>query len=168
MLLVPLQSFVSDMQRLTRRHTSMKCYGLGLGLDTFRIVSLGENFRRLDPISVMNTYSRLVPEQSFFALARCSHAYGPVSFCCALIAACALLTCLKFCVTLSQVIHSLRDLIRKIQFPSLGSIGTCHQKCLHMTGIVTLQIAAGACMSLAVCMYPSVMGGLQCLHNCLL
>ena len=38
----------------------MKCYGLGLGLDTFRIVSLGENFRRLDPISVMNTYSRFV------------------------------------------------------------------------------------------------------------
>ena len=38
----------------------MKCYGLGLGLDTFRIVSLGENFRRLDPISVMNTYSRCV------------------------------------------------------------------------------------------------------------
>ncbi len=48
------------MQRLTRRHTTMKCYGLGLGLDTFRIVSLGENFRRLDPISVMNTYSRFV------------------------------------------------------------------------------------------------------------
>ena len=55
-----LQSFVADMQRLTRRHTTMKCYGLGLGLDTFRIVSLGENFRRLDPISVMNTYSRFV------------------------------------------------------------------------------------------------------------
>ena len=52
-----MQSFVSDMQRLTRRHTTMKCYGLGLGLDTFRIVSLGENFRRLDPISVMNAYS---------------------------------------------------------------------------------------------------------------
>lgn len=51
------KSFVSDMQRLTRRHTTMKCYGLGLGLDTFRIVSLGENFRRLDPISVMNAYS---------------------------------------------------------------------------------------------------------------
>ena len=39
----------------------MKCYGLGLGLDTFRIVSLGENFRRLDPIPLMNTYSRSVP-----------------------------------------------------------------------------------------------------------
>ena len=58
--LVPVQSFVSDMQRLTRRHTTMKCYGLGLGLDTFRIVSLGENFRRLDPIPLMNTYSRSV------------------------------------------------------------------------------------------------------------
>jgi len=57
---VLLQSFVSDMQRLTRRHTTMKCYGLGLGLDTFRIVSLGENFRRLDPITLMNTYSRFV------------------------------------------------------------------------------------------------------------
>lgn len=58
---MPVQSFVSDMQRLTRRHTTMKCYGLGLGLDTFRIVSLGENFRRLDPIPLMNTYSRSVP-----------------------------------------------------------------------------------------------------------
>lgn len=48
------------MQRLTRRHTTMKCYGLGLGLDTFRIVSLGENFCRLDPITLMNTYSRFV------------------------------------------------------------------------------------------------------------
>ncbi|DBA83832.1 hypothetical protein WJX77_001850 [Trebouxia sp. C0004] len=53
-----VKSFVSDLQRLTRRHTTMKCYGLGLGLDTFRIVSLGENFRRLDPIILMNTYSR--------------------------------------------------------------------------------------------------------------
>ena len=56
-----LQSFVSDLQRLTRRHTSMQCYGLGLGLDTFRIVSLGENFRRLDPISLMHAYSRWDP-----------------------------------------------------------------------------------------------------------
>ena len=55
-----LQSFVSDLQRLTKRHNMMKCYGLGLGLDTFRIVSLGENFRRLDPSSVMNAYSGYV------------------------------------------------------------------------------------------------------------
>lgn len=55
-----VQSFVSDLQRLTKRHTTMKCYGLGLGLDTFRIVSLGENFRRLDPSSVMNAYSGYV------------------------------------------------------------------------------------------------------------
>ncbi|KAL3130848.1 hypothetical protein ABBQ38_000180 [Trebouxia sp. C0009 RCD-2024] len=52
-----VKSFVSDLQRLTKRHNLMKCYGLGLGLDTFRIVSLGENFRRLDPSSVLNAYS---------------------------------------------------------------------------------------------------------------
>jgi hypothetical protein len=30
------QSYVTDLVRFTRGHAAMKCYGLGLGLDTFR------------------------------------------------------------------------------------------------------------------------------------
>ena len=59
-----MQSFVSDMTRLTKRHNTMKCYGLGLGLNTFRIVALGENFRKLDPISVTHTYSRFASDRN--------------------------------------------------------------------------------------------------------
>jgi len=29
-------SYVQDLARSTRSHVAMKCYGLGLGLDTFR------------------------------------------------------------------------------------------------------------------------------------
>jgi hypothetical protein len=31
-------SYVQDLARSTRSHVAMKCYGLGLGLDTFRWV----------------------------------------------------------------------------------------------------------------------------------
>lgn len=36
----------------------MKCYGLGLGLDTFRMVALMENFRKLEPGSLLSACSR--------------------------------------------------------------------------------------------------------------
>lgn len=52
------QSYVQDLQRITRNHVSMKCYGLGLGLDTFRMVALDANFRRLDESVVQATYAR--------------------------------------------------------------------------------------------------------------
>lgn len=55
---LPLQSFVSDLSRLTQGHSTMKCYGLGLGLDTFRMVALTEHFRRLDAVSLMSAYQR--------------------------------------------------------------------------------------------------------------
>ena len=58
---LPLQSFVSDLSRLTQGHSTMKCYGLGLGLDTFRMVALTEHFRRLDAISLMSAYQRSAP-----------------------------------------------------------------------------------------------------------
>ena len=48
-----LQSFVSDLSRLTQGHSTMKCYGLGLGL-----VALTEHFRRLDAVSLMSAYQR--------------------------------------------------------------------------------------------------------------
>ena len=36
----------------------MKCYALGLGLDTFRMVALTQNFRRLDVGVLMNAFKR--------------------------------------------------------------------------------------------------------------
>jgi trehalose 6-phosphate synthase/phosphatase len=36
----------------------MKCYGLGLGLDTFRLVALDANFRKLEDAAVLSAYSR--------------------------------------------------------------------------------------------------------------
>ena len=34
----------------------MKCYGLGLGLDTYRMVALDANFRRLGEEAVQASY----------------------------------------------------------------------------------------------------------------
>ncbi|GFR42321.1 hypothetical protein Agub_g3228 [Astrephomene gubernaculifera] len=50
-------SFVADLQRVTKNHVAMKCYGLGLGLDTFRMVALDANFRRLEERVVASTYA---------------------------------------------------------------------------------------------------------------
>ena len=45
------------MQRVTRNHVTMKCYGLGLGLDTFRMVALDANFRKLEEGHVTTSYA---------------------------------------------------------------------------------------------------------------
>ncbi|KAG2439617.1 hypothetical protein HXX76_004969 [Chlamydomonas incerta] len=50
-------SFVTDLQRVTKNHVAMKCYGLGLGLDTFRMVALDANFRRLEERAVAASYA---------------------------------------------------------------------------------------------------------------
>ncbi|KXZ45849.1 hypothetical protein GPECTOR_50g643 [Gonium pectorale] len=50
-------SYVTDLQRVTKNHVAMKCYGLGLGLDTFRMVALDANFRRLEERVVASTYA---------------------------------------------------------------------------------------------------------------
>ena len=52
------QSYMSDLRNLTKEHTRMKCYALGLGLDTFRMVALTQNFRRLDVGVLMNAFKR--------------------------------------------------------------------------------------------------------------
>lgn len=36
----------------------MKCYGLGLGLDSFKMVALTENFRKLEPLTLLTAYNR--------------------------------------------------------------------------------------------------------------
>ncbi|PNH09141.1 putative alpha,alpha-trehalose-phosphate synthase [UDP-forming] 7 [Tetrabaena socialis] len=51
-------SYIADLQRVTKNHVAMKCYGLGLGLDTFRMVALDANFRRLEERAVASTYAR--------------------------------------------------------------------------------------------------------------
>ena len=47
-----LQSCTADLQRFTADHAKMRCYPLGLGLDTFRLVALTENFRKLDALEL--------------------------------------------------------------------------------------------------------------------
>ena len=41
---------------MTKNHATMKCYGLGLGLDTYRMVALDANFRRLQEDVVCRAY----------------------------------------------------------------------------------------------------------------
>lgn len=50
------QSYVTDLARFTKGHLAMKCYGLGLGLDTFRLVALDANFRKLEDTVVLAAY----------------------------------------------------------------------------------------------------------------
>ena len=45
-------------QRVTKNHVTVKCYGLGLGLDTFRMVAIDANFRKMEESQVAATYSR--------------------------------------------------------------------------------------------------------------
>lgn len=50
-------SYITDLLRVTRNHVAMKCYGLGLGLDTFRMVALDANFRKLEESAVAAAYA---------------------------------------------------------------------------------------------------------------
>ncbi len=63
--MLPAQSFASDLRSITRQHARMKCYALGLGLDTFRMVALTQNFRRLDITVLLSAFTRC-GEGSFF------------------------------------------------------------------------------------------------------
>ena len=55
------QSFATDLRHLTRDHQRMKCYALGLGLDTFRMVALTENFRKLEVLVLLNAFRLCAP-----------------------------------------------------------------------------------------------------------
>jgi len=50
-------SYLHDLRRACVKHSSMKFYGLGLGLDTFRMVALDLNFRKLDVKNVDEAFS---------------------------------------------------------------------------------------------------------------
>ena len=58
MVLDVVQSCTNDLQRFTVDHQKMRCYGLGLGLDTFRLVALAENFRKLDASLLQHKYHK--------------------------------------------------------------------------------------------------------------
>lgn len=53
-----VQSFTADLEKFTREHSKMKCYGLGLGLNTFKMVALTEHFRKLELPHLLNAYTR--------------------------------------------------------------------------------------------------------------
>jgi len=57
-------------QRVTKNHVTMKCYGLGLGLDTFRMVALDANFRKMEESQVAATYSRCACARVFSTVCR--------------------------------------------------------------------------------------------------
>ena len=46
----------NDLERVCRNHSSMRCYGLGLGLDTFRMVALDPNFSKLPTDDLVAAY----------------------------------------------------------------------------------------------------------------
>ncbi|PSC69557.1 trehalose phosphate synthase [Micractinium conductrix] len=41
------KSYLADLQRFTRNHSKLQCFDLGFALDTFRMVALTSNFRKL-------------------------------------------------------------------------------------------------------------------------
>lgn len=54
----PLQSFVADLQRFTKNHSKLQCFDLGFALDTFRMVALTSNFRKLQADVVVKACQR--------------------------------------------------------------------------------------------------------------
>ena len=54
------QSLVMDLQKVTRDHREMRCYKLGLGLDTFRMVALTKHFAKLEAHVLQAAYARCV------------------------------------------------------------------------------------------------------------
>ena len=50
-------SYLNNLKRACAKHSSLKFMGLGLGLDSFRMVALDVNFRRLDVVSVQEAFS---------------------------------------------------------------------------------------------------------------
>lgn len=48
----------ADLQKVTRDHREMRCYKLGLGLDTFRCVALTKHFAKLEAHVLQAAYAR--------------------------------------------------------------------------------------------------------------
>ncbi|GMH43259.1 hypothetical protein BSKO_11181 [Bryopsis sp. KO-2023] len=52
------QSYVAELEKITQMNSTMICYKMGLGLDTFKMVSLDRNFRKLETMALLNVYRR--------------------------------------------------------------------------------------------------------------
>lgn len=52
------KSFVADLMARTADHKKMQCFDLGFALDTFRMVALKGNFRKLEMGNVLKEYSK--------------------------------------------------------------------------------------------------------------
>lgn len=52
------KSYLAELQRVTRNHGTMRSYGLGLGLDTFRMVALDSNFKKLEVVKCLEAFMR--------------------------------------------------------------------------------------------------------------
>jgi trehalose 6-phosphate synthase/phosphatase len=50
------KSYVADLQRFTKDHSKLQCFDLGFALDTFRMVALTSDFRKLQADVVMKAY----------------------------------------------------------------------------------------------------------------
>jgi trehalose 6-phosphate synthase/phosphatase len=51
------KSYVADLQRFTKDHSKLQCFDLGFALDTFRMVALTSDFRKLQAEVVMKAYA---------------------------------------------------------------------------------------------------------------
>lgn len=51
---------MADLQRFTRNHSKLQCFDLGFALDTFRMVALTSNFRKLQSDTVVKACQRWV------------------------------------------------------------------------------------------------------------
>jgi trehalose 6-phosphate synthase/phosphatase len=52
------KSYVADLTRFTRDHARLQCFDLGFGLDSFRMVALTSNFRKLQAEQVVKAYKK--------------------------------------------------------------------------------------------------------------
>ena len=78
---------MTDLRKFTREHAKMKCYGLGLGLDSFRMIALMENFCKLDVAAPLSACQR----RALFLWGFCEDAH--VSTVVSIEACCVLLCC---------------------------------------------------------------------------
>lgn len=59
------KSYVADLQRFTASHSKLQCFDLGFALDTFRMVALTSDFRKLQSEAVVRAYNGATTERVF-------------------------------------------------------------------------------------------------------
>lgn len=126
---VALAAATLSLQRVTRNHVSMRCYGLGLGLDTFRMVALDANFRRLEEAGCAAAYARCVPVDHNRNRC-CQHLLcdpASVLACCGPAGS----PCVEYCMAASLVQAQVLSLMHGMLMPAALAAVCC---CWTMTG----------------------------------